>query len=126
MTGSTSKLAHNPCAIKAIAGLSALGAVPAFGAAEPAGNARYKDASLSVEERVKDLMSRMTLGEKIGQIIALWATKKDVLVNAGADFSPEKASRLYPDSFGQVTRPSDRKGAPDIPGMETSSIRQRV
>ena len=102
-------------AIKAIAGLSALGAMPPLRAASPSPEAPYKMAGVPVEVRVKDLMSRMTLGEKIGQIIALWATKSQVLVDGGSDFSPEKASRLYPDGFGQVTRPSDRKGAPDIP-----------
>ena len=103
-------------AIKAIAGLSALGAVPPLVAAAPEGSALYKDASQPVDVRVRDLLSRMTLEEKVGQLIALWATKEQVLVDGGADFSPEKASRRYPDGFGQVTRPSDRKGAPNIPG----------
>ncbi len=108
-------------AMKAIAGLSAFAAVPAFAAANPAAGARYKDASLPVDERVKDLLSRMTLGEKVAQVIALWAKKEQVLIDGGSDFSPEKASRLYPDGFGQVTRPSDRKGAPDIPGTRWRS-----
>ncbi|HEY2629029.1 MAG TPA: glycoside hydrolase family 3 N-terminal domain-containing protein [Usitatibacter sp.] len=108
-------------AIKAIAGLSALGAVPAFATEATASGMRYKDASLPADERVKDLISRMTLAEKIGQVIALWATKEQVLADGGSDFSPEKASRLYPDGFGQVTRPSDRKGAPNIPGTRWRS-----
>ena len=102
-------------AIKAIAGISALGALPPFAKAAPPMDAPYRNAQLPVEERVKDLVGRMTLNEKVMQLIALWATKKDVLDGNDA-FSPEKAGRLYPDGFGQVTRPSDRKGATDIPG----------
>ncbi|HTS85910.1 MAG TPA: glycoside hydrolase family 3 N-terminal domain-containing protein [Usitatibacter sp.] len=102
-------------AIKAIAGISALGALPPFAKAAPPIDAPYRNAQLPVEERVKDLVGRMTLNEKVMQLIALWATKKDVLDGNDA-FSPEKAGRLYPDGFGQVTRPSDRKGATDIPG----------
>ena len=105
-------------ALKAIAGLGAFGAVSslagAAAAAEPA--PPYKDPKLPVDARVKDLMSRMTLEEKVAQVIALWATKKDVLADGTSDFSPARAAKAYPDGFGQVTRPSDRKGAPDIPG----------
>jgi beta-glucosidase len=42
----------------------------AAGAAEQAG-ARYRDARLPVEERVADLLSRMTLEEKTGQLLHL-------------------------------------------------------
>jgi beta-glucosidase len=58
---------------------------------------------------VRDLLSRMTLEEKVGQIIALWATKAQVMDDL--TFSPQKASAAYPASFGQITRPSDRRGA---------------
>ena len=71
----------------------------------------YKDASAPIDLRVRDLLSRMTLEEKVGQIIALWATKADIMDDL--TFSPAKASRAYPNSFGQITRPSDRRGAPN-------------
>ncbi|MET0363476.1 MAG: glycoside hydrolase family 3 N-terminal domain-containing protein [Sphingobium sp.] len=75
------------------------------------GGPLYKDASAPVDLRVRDLMGRMTLEEKVGQIIALWATKADVMDDL--TFSPAKASAAYPASFGQITRPSDRRGAPN-------------
>ncbi len=108
-------------AIKALAGLSAYGALGTLpgkvAAAEAADTtAPYKDPRRPLPERVKDLMSRMTLEEKVAQIIALWATKKDVLAEGTSDFSRERAAKAHPHGFGQVTRPSDRKGAPDIPG----------
>ncbi|WP_068092128.1 glycoside hydrolase family 3 N-terminal domain-containing protein [Novosphingobium rosa] len=69
----------------------------------------YKDAAAPVDLRVRDLLSRMTLEEKVGQIIALWATKAQVMDDL--TFSPKKASAAYPAGFGQITRPSDRRGA---------------
>ena len=114
-------------AIKAIAGLSALTAMrpsprrlacrasrAAFAAAA---SAPYKDPTLPVEARVKDLLARMTLEEKVG-------ADDRAVVHQGARCSPTaartsrpaKASKAYPDGFGQVTRPSDRKGAPADPG----------
>ena len=71
----------------------------------------YKDASAPIDLRVRDLLARMTLEEKVGQIIALWATKADIMDDL--TFSPAKASKAYPDGFGQITRPSDRRGAPN-------------
>ncbi|CAM8661401.1 glycoside hydrolase family 3 N-terminal domain-containing protein [Sphingobium sp.] len=87
-----------------------------FFAAAPAVAARksgplYKDATAPIDLRVRDLLGRMTLEEKVGQIIALWATKADIMDDL--TFSPAKASQAYPASFGQITRPSDRRGAPD-------------
>lgn len=47
-----------------------------------AGGNSYKNPSLPVEKRVKDLLSRMTIDEKIGQLMGLW--------NGGVeDFKPE-------------------------------------
>ncbi len=60
--------------------------------------------------RVRDLMSRMTLDEKVAQIITLSRTKRDVMDDA-LRFDPAKASAAYPNGIGQVARPSDRGGA---------------
>ena len=100
-------------ALKCIAGLSAAASLPVAAAAS---TAPYRDPALSVDERVRDLMGRMTLEEKVAQMIALWFTKADVTDPATGDFAPGKASAAYPASFGQVTRPSDRRGAPNIEG----------
>jgi beta-glucosidase-like glycosyl hydrolase len=46
------------------------------------GGNSYKNPSLPVEKRVKDLLSKMTLDEKVGQLMGLW--------NGGVeDFKPE-------------------------------------
>ena len=75
------------------------------------GGPLYKDASAPIDLRVRDLLGRMTLEEKVGQIIALWATKAEIMDDL--TFSPAKASAAYPQGFGQITRPSDRRGAPN-------------
>ncbi|RJF91537.1 beta-glucosidase [Sphingomonas cavernae] len=51
----------------------------------------------------------MTLDEKVAQIITLWATKRDIMDELA--FNPAKARAAYPHGFGQVGRPSDRRGA---------------
>ncbi|WP_116807166.1 glycoside hydrolase family 3 N-terminal domain-containing protein [Steroidobacter cummioxidans] len=70
----------------------------------------YKDPAAPVEQRVQDLLSRMTLEEKIAQITAVW-TKKNELLDAKGNFVPNAAQRLYPAGIGHFTRPSDRQEA---------------
>ena len=68
---------------------------------------RYRDAALPVDERVKDLVSRMTLEEKIAQLTAFW--NKDAISDAEGRFAPEKAKAAMPDGIGQISRPSEVK-----------------
>ena len=77
--------------------------------ARPMADAPYWNASLPVEQRVADLMARMTVEEKLAQMISTWTAKADVQDSADF-FDPAKASRLYPDGIGFFTRPSDRTG----------------
>src|SRR6185503_19084732 len=53
------------------------GAVGAFAAQAPAtaGKPLYKDAKAPIEARIDDLLSRMTLDEKLAQITAIWNRK---------------------------------------------------
>ena len=69
----------------------------------------YKDASASVDARVNDLLSRMTLEEKVAQMLAVW-NGKAALFDANDQFDPQKAKEIYPNGIGQFTRPSDIKG----------------
>ena len=79
-------------------------------------DAPYWNASLPVEQRVADLLARMTLEEKIAQITALW-DNKTAIQNEDHTFSPAKASQVFPDGIGQIARPSDTKG-PISPRVE--------
>jgi len=69
----------------------------------------YKDASQPVERRVEDLLSRMTLEEKVAQMITVWEHKDRIQTPTG-DFSPQRATAAFPAGLGQVARPSDRRG----------------
>ena len=75
----------------------------------PPADAPYRDSSLSVDERVEDLLARMTLEEKVAQMIGIWQNKAEIQDPAG-NFDPERASQNYPHGLGQISRPYDRQG----------------
>ena len=61
---------------------------------------RYRDPSLPVDERVADLLARMTRAEKVAQLGAFWAF--DVVTESGLD--QDRLAELTRDGIGQVTR----------------------
>ena len=69
----------------------------------------YRDSSQSVDERIRDLIGRMTVEEKVAQVTAVWADKHKM---EGSDFAfdPGKAGEVMPHGIGHVTRPSERSG----------------
>src|SRR5204862_6700608 len=69
----------------------------------------YKNPRLPVEQRVADLLKRMTLEEKVAQTEALWKQKQAIMDGKG-NFSPEKAKEVLKYGMGQITRPSEKKG----------------
>jgi len=69
----------------------------------------YKDSSQPVERRIEDLLARMTLEEKVAQLITVWEHKDKIQADDGA-FSPAEASQNFPNGLGQIARPSDRRG----------------
>ena len=97
--------------------MSALLLAPALGAQErPA----YKDPARPVEERVADLLGRMTLEEKVAQMISLWEKKGDLLDEQGR-FAPARAAQAMPHGIGQIARPSDNIGR-DMSEVDTSGM----
>jgi beta-glucosidase len=74
----------------------------------------YKDSRQPIEQRVADLLSRMTLEEKVAQLICLWTQKPqmerqtDFSTDRG-DFSPEKARVIMANGIGQISRQRERK-----------------
>ncbi|WP_457356322.1 glycoside hydrolase family 3 N-terminal domain-containing protein [Roseateles sp. P5_D6] len=69
----------------------------------------YKQASAGVAVRVKDLLSRMTLEEKVAQTMCIWIGKNRVQ-NERGDFDAAQAAQALPHGLGMLARPSDRKG----------------
>jgi len=72
----------------------------------------YRDPKLSVAHRVKDLLSRMTLKEKVAQMLCIWQQKSSTMVDEKGQFDPQKARTHFKDraGLGQVGRPSDAGG----------------
>jgi beta-glucosidase len=66
----------------------------------------YKDAARPVDERVADLLGRMTLEEKVAQLEGLWQ-KKPQIQDADGKFDPAKAKTLLEHGIGEISRPSE-------------------
>ncbi len=76
---------------------------------EDLSRAPYRDPGLSADERVADLLERMTLEEKVAQLFAVWLRPPE---DAGADgpcggwtAHDEAVAELLRHGVGQLTRP---------------------
>jgi beta-glucosidase len=69
----------------------------------------YKQAHRPIEDRVRDLLARMTLEEKAAQMLCVWQRKPQQLLDQNGNFDIEKARRNFGhgNGLGQVGRPSD-------------------
>src|SRR5713101_9456856 len=76
----------------------------------------YRDSSVSVEQRVADLLSRMTLEEKIAQLGGTWQNRGQVhdetllFVGKNREFLPDRAGVLLKNGLGEMSRPSEQRG----------------
>jgi beta-glucosidase len=88
----------------------------------------YKNASLPSARRVKDLLSRMTLEEKAAQMMCVWQSKAQTMLDDAGDFDFKKAKKSFRDGcgLGQVGRPSDAGGGKKARSMAelTNSIQK--
>lgn len=62
----------------------------------------YKDASLTATQRTDDLLERMTLEEKIAQIIGWWDSDERTLVKEGKIFTREFYEEIAPHGLGEL------------------------
>jgi beta-glucosidase len=83
--------------------------VQAYAKEAAAASPLYKDATASVDARVNDLLAKMTLAEKIAQIMTVWDAKAEVF-DAKGEFDAVKMSTKFPNGIGQFARPSDANG----------------
>lgn len=78
----------------------------------------YKNPKLSINERVEDLLGRMTLEEKVAQMMSLWMKKPNDNTNAqpkdlpfGGEFSAETAKKIMPNGMGHFARQREYRDA---------------
>ncbi len=111
MSGNTiASIATNRRSVLGWLGTASVAALTPGIACAAAAPAIYRDARAPVDLRVRDLLSRMTLDEKVAQLITLSTTKRQVM-DAALKFDPARADTAYPNGIGQIARPSDRGGA---------------
>lgn len=71
----------------------------------------YKDKSLPIDERVNDLLKRMTLEEKMAQMMAVNNDVKSLIsMQSDGSFNIDKLKQALPHGIGQITRISETKG----------------
>ncbi len=92
------------------------GSTLACASARPQSALPYRDPKLSVDQRVADLLSRMTLEEKLAQLESAWENPQffknpqDLFVDEKGAFLPERAAILLKYGLGQMSRPSEQRG----------------
>src|SRR3984893_10352460 len=80
----------------------------------------YKDPNAPVGARLEDLLARMTLEEKVAQMLSIWDAKTEVF-DAKLELDPKKMAQKYPNGIGQFARPSDATGPKSpqlVPGRD--------
>ena len=71
----------------------------------------YRDRTRPVDERVRDLLARMTLEEKVAQTLALWKGKEKI-TDAQGQLDPAGARVLLARGLGQLSRPTELRDKP--------------
>jgi beta-glucosidase len=107
--------------------LAFLAAHGAIGQEAPA----YKNSSLPVEQRVKDLLQRMTLEEKIAQLQGTWQNPNFIsegnksFVGKDRAFIPAAAGQMLKNGLGQMSRPGENRGPREMAEF-TNSIQKWI
>lgn len=70
----------------------------------------YKDSIQPINKRVNDLISRMSLKEKIWQMLCVWNQKKDLAYDSEGELDFSKMEVKLDEGIGQVGRISDTWG----------------
>src|SRR5262249_14511735 len=94
---------HRLSALIVLLSLSSAGTAQAQNdAAQP----DYRNAALPAARRVDDLLARMTLEEKVAQMMCVWNAKKQI-TDAQGRFDPTRAPEWFRVGIGRIERPSD-------------------
>ncbi|NWF88589.1 MAG: glycoside hydrolase family 3 protein, partial [Ignavibacteriaceae bacterium] len=86
----------------------------------------YKNPNLNVDDRVRDLLSRMTIEEKVAQMLCVWGQKKTLFSDENGKFNLNSFASHFKDGIGQIGRLSDTNdGLTPIEMAELSNAIQR-
>lgn len=106
---SSSRRMMRPVAVLVFVAATLLAGLPAGAQRSvPGDQPAYRNPSLPVEQRVADLLSRMTLEEKVAQTESIWVSNQPKsFIDEKGNFSPDmKAQDLLKDGIGQMGGPS--------------------
>lgn len=76
----------------------------------------YRNSTLPVDQRVADLLSRMTLEEKVAQLEGAWENRafirepSKLFIDEKGAFLPDHAETLIKNGLGEMSRPSEHRG----------------
>jgi beta-glucosidase len=76
----------------------------------------YRDPKLPVEQRVADLLARMTIEEKVAQMGSAWENRQffpdpqALFVDEKGAFLPDRAAVILKYGLGEVSRPGEGRG----------------
>jgi beta-glucosidase len=91
----------------------------------------YRNPRLPVEQRIADLLYRMTMEEKIAQLIssmerlAVASDPNSSLTDQKGDFDPGRAAVFLKNGMGEIARPSGIRGPREMAGF-TNAIQKWV
>jgi beta-glucosidase len=80
----------------------------------------YRDPDLPVEERISDLLSRMTLEEKTAQLVGAMPTMTSAsdpessFTDPGGEFLPDRAKELLKNGMGEIAHAGGMRGPGDM------------
>jgi beta-glucosidase len=70
----------------------------------------YRNAGQPVDDRVADLLGRMTVEEKVAQMLCVWGQKKAMFLDDDGKLNAGKLARNLEHGLGQIARLSDTNG----------------
>ncbi|HTY00895.1 MAG TPA: glycoside hydrolase family 3 N-terminal domain-containing protein [Bacteroidota bacterium] len=84
----------------------------------------YKNPSLAIDDRVDDLLQRMSLEEKVAQMKCVWRLKGELLLDEHGNPDVARFRKNLPHGVGQIARLSDTNGG--LTARETAEFANAI